>query len=527
MIPIIDIFAGPGGLGEGFSSYTDENGEQAFNIALSVEKDVHAHSTLELRSFFRKFPRGEAPCEYYDYIRKKSLTNSPTVHKKLRSELFEKYPEQAHQASQEAWHAELGNDRKLNEKIDKRIKEVIGASDVKCWGMIGGPPCQAYSVIGRARNKGISDYTAEGDLRSYLYREYLRLIAQHEPDFFIMENVKGLLSAKLNGKSLFEKIIDDLKRPRKAIRGIGKISTLGYQIYPLVKNTANSTEPNDFIVEAEHYGVPQARHRVILIGIRNGFSKVKPSTLTKKQQQITVKEVLSSLPSLRSGLSREKKENNTYARWLEEISSITDLKWFKNGSDKTIIESIKKTLDKISATPQQQGSEYFPYSTEYFPDKNIPSWYLDKNLRGATNHTSRSHMVSDLHRYLFAASFAEEHGRSPLISEFPDELIPAHKNARSGHFNDRFRVQTADKPSITVTSHISKDGHYFIHYDPAQCRSLTVREAARLQTFPDNYFFEGSRTQQYIQVGNAVPPLLAMQIAEVVHVLIKQSVSEI
>ena len=136
-------------------------------------------------------------------------------------------------------------------------------------------------------------------------------------------------------------------------------------------------------------------------------------------------------------------------------------------------------------------------------------------------------MVSDLHRYLYAASFAEKYGKSPLISEFPDELIPAHKNARSGHFNDRFRVQIADKPSVTVTSHISKDGHYFIHYDPKQCRSLTVREAVRLQTFPDNYFFEGSRTQQYIQVGNAVPPLLARQIAEVVYDLIKQSVPEI
>ncbi len=526
MIPIIDVFAGPGGLGEGFSSYTDQNGKQPFGIALSVEKDIYAHCTLELRSFFRKFPKGKVPDDYYDYIRKKSLTNSPSAHKKFRAALFEKYPEEAYLARQETWHAELGNNRKFNQRLDIRIKEIIGSPDVKCWGMIGGPPCQAYSLIGRSRNKGISGYTAEKDKRSYLYRQYLRLIARHKPDFFIMENVKGMLSAKLNGKSLFEKILDDLKRPRKAIQSIGKISSLGYQIFPLVKNTANSTEPSDFIVETEHYGIPQTRHRVILIGIRNGFSTAIPSTL-KKKRQITVKEVLCNLPKLRSGLSKEKKENNTYDRWMENVAKVADLNWFENAPQKELINAIKRNLKIVAEKKQKQGNEFFPSSMAYFSDTDISSWYLDKKLKGVCNHFSRSHMVSDLHRYLYAASFAEIYGRSPLIAEFPDELIPAHKNARSGHFNDRFRVQVAGKPSATVTSHISKDGHYFIHYDPAQCRSLTVREAARLQTFPDNYFFEGSRTQQYVQVGNAVPPLLARQIAEIVYDLIKKSVLEI
>ena len=127
-------------------------------------------------------------------------------------------------------------------------------------------------------------------------------------------------------------------------------------------------------------------------------------------------------------------------------------------------------------------------------------------------------MDSDLGRYLYAAAFANEHGRSPKgHGEFTlKELAPDHANWETGKFADRFRVQRYGYPSTTVTSHISKDGHYFIHPDPAQCRSLTVREAARLQTFPDNYFFQGNRTQQYHQVGNAVPPLLAVQIAEVV-----------
>ena len=123
-------------------------------------------------------------------------------------------------------------------------------------------------------------------------------------------------------------------------------------------------------------------------------------------------------------------------------------------------------------------------------------------------------MTSDLARYLFAAVFGRVTDRSPRASEFPAVLAPNHRNWGSEKFTDRFRVQIATRPASTLTSHISKDGHYFIHPDPSQCRSLTVREAARLQTFPDNYFFKGSRTQQYVQVGNAVPPLLALQIAK-------------
>jgi DNA (cytosine-5)-methyltransferase 1 len=153
----------------------------------------------------------------------------------------------------------------------------------------------------------------------------------------------------------------------------------------------------------------------------------------------------------------------------------------------------------------------------------LGGWYYDPRLSVWLNHDARGHMSSDLQRYAYASGYAKAYRRSPKGHlEFAlAGLRPNHENWETGKFADRFRVQAKHRVATTITSHISKDGHYFIHYDPCQCRSLTVREAARLQTFPDNYFFQGNRTEQFHQVGNAVPPLLAKKIGELVFGLLR------
>jgi DNA (cytosine-5)-methyltransferase 1 len=169
--------------------------------------------------------------------------------------------------------------------------------------------------------------------------------------------------------------------------------------------------------------------------------------------------------------------------------------------------------------------------SEFVRGRSRPSahreWFCDARVGGVLNHSTRSHIPGDIHRYLFAAAFAATNGYSPKLADLPAGLLPQHENIvgdpEKAIFADRFRVQLAERPSTTVTSHISKDGHYYIHFDPSQARSLTAREAARLQTFPDNYFFCGGRTSQYQQIGNAVPPLLARQIAHVVSEILTES----
>ena len=204
--------------------------------------------------------------------------------------------------------------------------------------------------------------------------------------------------------------------------------------------------------------------------------------------------------------------------------------WGVSGAKR--IKSIMRAAADAAATLNSTGGQFIRQPVSTPRGRQSPhvllfrDWVTRPAVGGVLLHEARSHMASDLARYLFAASFASEFRYSPRLANYPAALLPEHKNAVSADgssppFNDRFRVQCGHEPSWTIVSHIAKDGHYYIHYDPSQCRSLTVREAARLQTFPDDYFFEGTRTQQYMQVGNAVPPLLARSIAEIVRDLLK------
>lgn len=517
-LKVIDLFAGPGGLGEGFSAHRTPAGHQAFKIALSIEKEASAHRTLTLRSFFRQFDDGEAPESYYAFLRGE-LGASP------EDELY-RLPElrdAVEHAHHEAQAIELGVTNQ--ETIYRKVRESLGGED---FILIGGPPCQAYSLVGRSRNQGDKSrtYDPDQDHRNFLYKEYLRIIAKFQPVAFIMENVKGMLSARTAAGAVFPRIRADLIDPCRSSginpdRGRHKNK---YKILSFVVNSNNdlfteneALRPTDFVIKAEEFGIPQSRHRVIMLGIREDIAEVwKPDQLQKKEEFISLGTVLSGLPKVRSGLSKEADDSDVWARIPSQTEALlTKEKPLKRDLSDEIVEGCTKTLDPTLSRGQEFGMKA---KYDLMPD-HLRNWYEDPRMLGfITNHTTRGHIRQDLARYWFASSYTRETGKSPKATEFPKSLWPAHANFGSGKFADRFRVQSWDAPSSTITSHISKDGHYFIHPDPDQMRSLTVREAARLQTFPDNYHFVGNRTQQYVQVGNAVPPLLAAALAKILAV---------
>ncbi len=507
-IPVVDVFAGCGGLGEGFN-ILERDGRFSFDVRLCVEKEAAPTRTLETRAFYHLFRGNTLPDCYYEYV-------SGVID---RDELFQRHPQETHEAKRRCLQAELGSLEESGDRINDSIRQAInGAKD---WVLIGGPPCQAYSTIGRARNATVEGYDPDTDVRFELYREYIKIIATHWPAVFVMENVRGLLSASHKNQLIFDRISADLQDPASALApdGISIADGYEYRLYSIVTKPSRldgTLNPPDFVVKAEDYGIPQARHRVVILGVRDDIS-AEPDTLIPASEHVNAEDVLEGLPTVRSGLSSQ----DDPERWLQSVNKIVKQPWW-NDVNLSVQDRIENALSNAGVPPDDRGSLRFldsPSTCSYRPD-----WFVDERLTGTLNHQARTHREDDLWRYIYAACYVNGLDRPFRISDFPPGLRPNHRSTESAlnnsNFADRFSVVPKHAPSRTVVSHIRKDGHYYIHYDASQCRSLTVREAARLQTFPDNYFFEGSRTDQYGQVGNAVPPLLSYQIAKLVAELL-------
>lgn len=393
----IDLFAGAGGLSEGFV-------RAGFSPIAHVEIDKNACETLQTRNAYYYLKKKNDLGIYYDYL-KKSIS---------KQEFFQELSF----LEQNIIHHAIGED---NSKIFNIIDEKLHNKNIDL--IIGGPPCQAYSVVGRYRLLKSKDE----DARNLLYKEYAKFLKKYKPKAFVFENVLGLLSAEQG------KYFNNLKKYFKSI---------GYCLDYKVLN-------------ASDFGVLQDRKRVIIIGWRKDLDFAYP-TFDFQENHNSIKDILLDLPFLNPGdsepISFYTKENNSY---------------------------LKK------------------------------SFIRDEN-DFVTQHITRQHNERDLKIYKIAIEKWLNEKKRLNYPDLPNEL-KTHKNESS--FIDRFKVVNVDGFSHTVLAHIAKDGHYYIYPSLEQVRSLSVREVARIQSFPDNYYFEGGRTSAFKQIGNAVPPLMAFEIA--------------
>ncbi len=436
---VVDLFAGCGGLSEGFE-------QKGFNVIAQVEMDGWACETLRTRHLYYALKRTGRAVLYNKYLRGEIS----------RAEILKNYPEINKTVSARVIQATLGDGEKA--EILKRLKKSKSShTPSRFHVLLGGPPCQPYSLAGRSRDPD----RMEKDDRNFLYRRYLEILNELKPDFFVYENVPGLFSAKADGSRVFERIIEDFASLNPP-----------YEITPPLQQIYKN--PGNYIVKSSDFFVPQNRRRLILIGYREDVGEKNPD----------VKDIFSNLQQL--AIKNSKK---TACSVRDAIADLPSLKP-GDGND--------------GWYGSYQCSEPGPYQKK-----------MRRGSPGILNHRARTHMESDLDRYRYFIEQSNNGNGRVTLNDLKDEkphLLPAHKHLDK--FIDRFKVQQWERPSSTITAHISKDGHYFIHPDIKQCRSFTVREAARCQSFPDNYKFEGPRTEQFKQVGNAVPPVLSCVIAE-------------
>lgn len=407
-LTFIDLFAGAGGLSEGFI-------RAGYEPIAHVEMDEAACYTLKTRAAYHYLKANGKNNIYLDYL-KGNIS---------RAELYRHVPEEVLNT---VINLPIGGEN--NPKIHKQIDELIGKRKVDL--IIGGPPCQAYSLVGRARSKD----GMKGDHRNYLYVQYAKYLERYQPKMFVFENVLGLKSA---GAGVYLQNMEKL------------FDKKGYKM-------------KLFSVEANNFGVLQNRKRIIIIGW---------------QQQLNI-----SLPDIESIRSQT-------THMVKDL--LIDLPPLKPGGGK----------DKYMA--------YAKPTTEYLYNSGIRN-----GIDIVTQHVARPHTEQDKEIYRIAVEMMQT-GERLNYTALPKRLR-THKNEHS--FFDRFKVVN-DKAnySQTVVAHIAKDGHYYIHPDIKQNRSISVREAARLQSFPDDFYFEGvkegkNRTAAFKQIGNAVPPLMAQTISE-------------
>lgn len=377
----IDLFAGCGGLSEGFY-------KQGYKALLHLEIDNTACKTLCKRM------------KHYGYS--------------------------DDEVEESVLCADITSEGIIDE-IDRRVHEDV---DI----IIGGPPCQAFSSVGRAQ----SPDSMKNDPRNYLFENYLQILNHVKPKMFIFENVKGILSAKPRGVKIFDIIVREMSKT-----------------YNIV------SDPKTILLNAADYGVPQIRERVIIIGVR------------KDIDYVDVKEIYASIQKSHSN------SDSTLPNYVTVGEAILDLPKLNPGEGKNeqYVEPLKKKNDYLMKIANDSGIIY--------------------------NHSARKHNDADRERYRILS----EHKNWQLkdLQVVRPDLV--HHDPK--HFGNRYTVQESDKPGKTVVAHLYKDGNLFIHPDSEQARTFTVREAARIQSFPDDFVFEGSRTEQFKQVGNAVPPLMA------------------
>jgi DNA (cytosine-5)-methyltransferase 1 len=407
----IDLFAGAGGLSEGFVS-------AGFNPIAHVEMDRASSYTLKTRTAYHYLKSEGREDIYFAY-----LQNQLT-----RTELYSFVP--THILST-IINLPIGNE--FNSHIQNEIRRQSMGKKIDL--IIGGPPCQAYSLVGRAR----SENGMKNDPRNFLYVQYAKYLEEFTPKLFVFENVMGLHSA--NGGLYLEKMRKLFERK-------------GYEI-------------ELYNLEAHNFGVLQKRKRVVIIGHQQGLKPdIADLEHIRCHGNYKVKDALNDLPRLNAG----------------------------------------EGIDRFS--------KYYSKPSRYLKDLSIRN-----GINILTQHVARPHTSQDKKIYRIAVDKWNNEGERLNYNDLPESL-KTHKNRHS--FFDRFKVVADDLGfSHTVVAHIAKDGHYYIHPDIEQNRSLSVREAARLQSFPDNFYFEGvkeglNRTAAFKQIGNAVPPLMAERIARVV-----------